>query len=164
MPSAYKRPNAGTETRRVWDIADQLTQESGEPAKRADVIERFSAEGGNANTASTQYHHWRKSMEANDNRPGKIGNMFDDGTIYFSVELKDAGRIVLPAEVRVALGVKDGGNLQGFVRDGEVHMLTVETAIRHAQERFAKVSPANVSLVDEFIADRREEARRESKS
>jgi len=81
--------------------------------------------------------------------------------IHFSVVVKDAGRILLPADVRDALGVAEGDTLQGFVEDGELHLLTSATALRQIQEYLATVIPPEVNVVDDFIAERRAEAARE---
>ena len=53
------RPSEGTVTGRVWEIADQIKQETG-AAMRIDVVEACIEEGINPNTASTQFSHWNK--------------------------------------------------------------------------------------------------------
>lgn len=47
-------------TRRVWDIADALAQQNGEPPTVAQVREQGLAEGLNNATISTQFARWRK--------------------------------------------------------------------------------------------------------
>lgn len=42
-----------------------------------------------------------------------------------------------------------------------VRLKTLDDAVREAQEYFQQVIPKNVSLVDELIEDRRQEAARE---
>lgn len=54
------RPKEGTSTGRVWEIADTLSADQGEPAKRSDVLSAFTSEGGNPSTGATQYGRWRK--------------------------------------------------------------------------------------------------------
>lgn len=72
-----------------------------------------------------------------------------------------SGRIVLPAEVRESLGVSEGDSVL-VVQEGEtVEILTMREAIRQAQEFFCRLVPADVSLADELIRERREEAARE---
>ena len=58
------RPLPGTMTRRVWDIAEDITREKGRRAERSEVIERFAAQGGNRNTASTTYYRWKQHHDA----------------------------------------------------------------------------------------------------
>ncbi len=72
-----------------------------------------------------------------------------------------SGRIVLPAEVREHLGVGEGDSVL-VVQEGEsVEILTMREAIRQAQDYFCGLVPADVSLADELIRERREEAARE---
>jgi hypothetical protein len=54
------RPREGTMTGRVWEIADAISEKTGEPARRAEVLEQYTEEGGNASTGATQYGRWRK--------------------------------------------------------------------------------------------------------
>lgn len=54
------RPQDGTRTARVWEIADELSAAAGKPCKRKEVIEKALAEDLNAATAATQYGRWRK--------------------------------------------------------------------------------------------------------
>lgn len=56
------RPKAGTATGTVWETADALQAQAGEPPERAVVIEACVKKGINAATASTQYGKWRKSL------------------------------------------------------------------------------------------------------
>ena len=70
---AYPRPRLGTKTGRVWEIADEITREKGRPAKRREVIERFTTENGNANTANTQYQYWKDWYEL---QPGRATASF----------------------------------------------------------------------------------------
>ena len=56
------RPKTGTATGTVWETADALKAQVGEPPERAAVIEACVKKGINAATASTQYGKWRKSL------------------------------------------------------------------------------------------------------
>lgn len=71
MPSnnGVTRPRPGTATGRVWEIADELSKQTGQPAVRAEVLKAFEAEGGNSSTGATQYGRWRKFNEV-----GKYGD------------------------------------------------------------------------------------------
>lgn len=156
MQSTPRRPASGTVTGRVWDIADEITRATGRPATRAAVVKQAQAEGGNYNTASTQYHHWRLHNASTATDPASAR------PLSVSVQVKEAGRILLPAEVRVALGVGEGDKLVGEVIDGELRLMSQRTAIRQVQALVRQYVPAGVSLVDELIKERREEARREA--
>jgi hypothetical protein len=51
-------------TGQVWDIADEITRQTGRCAERSEVIERFAAQGGNRGTASTTYYKWKQYYDA----------------------------------------------------------------------------------------------------
>ncbi len=72
------------------------------------------------------------------------------------------GRIVIPAECRAAAGIRPGDDLLiETVGEGELRVRTRQQALKRAQEIVAKYSSGR-DLVAELIAERREEARRES--
>lgn len=55
-----KRPEPGSVTGKVWDIADDISRKLGRPAPRKDVIAAYMTAQPNANraTANTQYARW----------------------------------------------------------------------------------------------------------
>ncbi len=77
------------------------------------------------------------------------------------VHVGPQGRIVIPAHIRRALGMLPGETLVARVDDGRLVLETREHILARVQSWFAQV-PRDVSLVDELIAERREEARREA--
>ena len=77
------------------------------------------------------------------------------------VQVGPQGRIVIPAHIRQALGIHPGQTLVARVEDGRLVLETREQILARLQAMFAHV-PREVSLVDELIAERREEARREA--
>jgi AbrB family looped-hinge helix DNA binding protein len=81
--------------------------------------------------------------------------------ISSTAKVDSAGRIVLPAEGRKELGLHPGSEVIVHFDDGEFRVTTREEAIRRIQARVRKYIPAGVSLVDELIAERRAEAKRE---
>ena len=148
------RPAAGSATGRVWEIADELTRSTGQEARRADVIARYSAEGGNYNTASTQFHHWRswhRSQETDESGTAKTAD----------IEVGESGRIVLPAAFRRKLGIRDGDVLTAEIVDGDIVLIPLDSGIRKAQAIVRRYVPEGVSLVDELLEERRREAARE---
>lgn len=156
MPQAQKlRPTAGTATGRVWEIADEVTRRTGGRARRSEVISTYVREGGKASTASTQFQHWKAEYDANSVPPTE-----EQPTT--TLQVKDDGRIILPSELRNRLGIKEGDKLIVDVADGELRLLTRAAAMKLAQKLVRSFVPEGVSLVDQLIAERREEARRES--
>lgn len=73
----------------------------------------------------------------------------------------EKGRVVIPADIRKALGMDPGGTLDLRVKDGELRISTLRERIRRVQERARKIIPPGVSLSEELSAERREEAKRE---
>jgi len=77
------------------------------------------------------------------------------------IQLRAQGRLVIPAALRKALGFAPGDVLVAR-RENERLVLEKASSIkRRLRERFARV-PAEVSLAEELIAERREEGKRES--
>jgi AbrB family looped-hinge helix DNA binding protein len=68
------------------------------------------------------------------------------------------GKIVIPAKLRRALGVKEGDTLVVEEQDGALVIRTRWDALRRLQEEMRKLVPADVDMVEELIADRRREA------
>jgi bifunctional DNA-binding transcriptional regulator/antitoxin component of YhaV-PrlF toxin-antitoxin module len=71
------------------------------------------------------------------------------------------GRVLVPVELRRALGVTPGEPLIARVLDRQLVIERREDALRRLKGRFANL-PAGVSLADELIEDRRREAAAEA--
>ena len=76
------------------------------------------------------------------------------------LRLGPQGRIVIPAEVRRALHLDTGSVLIATVEDGTLVLRSPDAMLASIQGRL-KAATQGRSLVDELIAERREEARRE---
>lgn len=116
------RPSKGTVTRRVWEIADEISAKRKSVAPRSEVIDAAVSEGINANTANTQYGHWKRATH-----PGLSGSrqvsprakampedegfqdwsrLLKSGFVYVAdFFLSDDGQPVLDAEVPDRAGV-----------------------------------------------------------
>lgn len=75
--------------------------------------------------------------------------------------LNENGRIVIPAAIREAVGLKRGQDVVLWAEKGEVRISSPMARMRRAQEIVRKYVPEGISLADELIAERREEAARE---
>ena len=84
-----------------------------------------------------------------------------DGIVAVSVRIDRAGRILVPLKLRRELGFTENSDLILRVEDGELRVHTREMAIRRARERLRRLKKPGESVVDEFLAERREEACRE---
>ena len=78
-----------------------------------------------------------------------------------STKVDRHGRVVIPAEYRRALGLREGDEVMLQLDDGSLRILTRSEAIRRAQELVTKRTKGKRSLVDELTAERRAEAARE---
>jgi len=58
--NGIKRPDAGSVTGKLWDIADEESKKLNAPAPRKTVVDRYMKEqpGANNATANTQYARW----------------------------------------------------------------------------------------------------------
>jgi AbrB family looped-hinge helix DNA binding protein len=77
------------------------------------------------------------------------------------VQVGEKGRVVIPAAMRHALGIRVGDSVEMTVKDHELRISTRRARIRRAQERARQVIPAGVSLSEELSAERREAAKHE---
>lgn len=77
-------------------------------------------------------------------------------------KLTDGNRIVIPATIRKGLALKVGDAITLVLQDnGEVRLLSQAEAIKQAQQLVRQHIPAERSLVDELLAERRHEAAKE---
>jgi len=88
----------------------------------------------------------------------------EDGQLskQMSVPVGPGGRIVVPAPYRKVMGIVEGEQVMLRLVGDEVHIGSRAAEIRRAQALVAKYVPKDVSLVDELITERRNEADRES--
>jgi AbrB family looped-hinge helix DNA binding protein len=77
------------------------------------------------------------------------------------VHLGHQGRLVIPAELRHRMGLEPGDTLIARIENSQLVLEKREAIEQRLRARFSHI-PADVSLADELIAERREEARREA--
>ena len=154
----YPMPGPGTRTRRVWEIADAVTEETGIRAERRDVVRRFVAENGNPNTANTQYQHWKRANDARGQREQKAmstpaGRAGDIGAQPLKVG--SDGRVVIPQDMRAAMVLSEDGHVTARVVRGELRLISRPAAIERMQTETAALKEPGESVVDEFLSERR---------
>ncbi len=76
-------------------------------------------------------------------------------------KVNESGRVVIPVQFREAMGIEPGDEVIFSSDGGTVHIETQKQRIRRAQEYVRSFIPEDVSLVEELIAERREEFRKE---
>jgi AbrB family looped-hinge helix DNA binding protein len=80
---------------------------------------------------------------------------------FETAQISENGRIVIPAVYRKAMGLKGGEVVTIRLDEEGLHIQSRAQAIKRAQAIVRKYVPEGVSLVDELIAERRREAKRE---
>lgn len=74
------------------------------------------------------------------------------------------GRIVIPAAMREAMGVKEGSKLVLLMKGETLEVFTVEAGVRRVQRLVRQWSKGGRSMVDELLEDRRREVEDEESS
>ena len=158
-----KRPLAGTATARVWEIADALVREAGKIPTGREVVNRYVREGFNEGTGFTQYSHWKKAHCAHFKRSDAAKGDATSPASVDTVQLTVApdGRIVIPAEMRTAMELPESGTVSARVIDGELRLVSPNVGLRKAREMVRRLVPGDETVVDDFLAERRAEARRD---
>jgi AbrB family looped-hinge helix DNA binding protein len=81
----------------------------------------------------------------------------------FEVTVGRQGRLVVPAPLRRRLDIEEGAVLLARAEDGRLVLEPRSAVLTRLRKRFEAV-PADISLVDELLSARREEAARERES
>jgi AbrB family looped-hinge helix DNA binding protein len=76
-------------------------------------------------------------------------------------KLGQSGRVVIPTQYRQKLGLKSGDEIIMHLDDEGLHLYTPAQAVARAQALVRRYIPAERSLSEELISERREEAVRE---
>ena len=82
-----------------------------------------------------------------------MGKMFD-------AKVAHNGRLVLPKQVREALGMADGGTIIFSLEEGEIKLTSLSQNVERARAIYRRYVTSPMS-VDDFLAERRAEAARE---
>jgi len=78
----------------------------------------------------------------------------------FRMRLNRQGRVVIPAELRAASGIALGSEVVLEAFEGEVRIRSVDAAVTRVQAKYKDLAQGR-RVVDELLAERREEAERE---
>lgn len=73
-------------------------------------------------------------------------------------KIGEGGRIFIPSSLREKLHLSIGDEVIMKLKEGELHILTADHALKMLQEKVRKYNTANVSLVDTLLAIRKEDA------
>jgi AbrB family looped-hinge helix DNA binding protein len=80
---------------------------------------------------------------------------------FIRSRVTDAGRVVIPAELRKEFGIEEGEEIVFSKDERGILITTLREAIRQAQDYFASLAPREVRMSDELLNERRVEAARE---
>jgi bifunctional DNA-binding transcriptional regulator/antitoxin component of YhaV-PrlF toxin-antitoxin module len=86
-----------------------------------------------------------------------------DGTTRYFLVLGPKGRVLLPADMRAAMGLEQGDVITAWLKDGEVRMHSHLHGLRKIQVEASSMAKGTVYASDELIAERRAEAAKEAK-
>ena len=152
-PVVYPRPRPGTRTGRVWEVADEITRETGRRAARREVVERIVTERGNPGTANTQYQHWKASYDAS-NTP-VVPDEDLRNVERQSLSVGPDGRLVIPQQMREAMLLDNDSQVTVRVDAGELRVISRRVAIQRTQRKLRPLKRPGIDEVDAFLADRR---------
>jgi AbrB family looped-hinge helix DNA binding protein len=85
----------------------------------------------------------------------------DTEMLSADAKVNENGRILIPAAIREQMGVKAGDDMVLTLEDGVLRVESYRAIIRKIQEEMQQYKKPGVLVSEEFIAERREEARRE---
>ena len=103
---------------------------------------------------------WHDEIARGERRlPGAV--RLPDGTLRIFLKLGPKGRVLLPAEVRSAMGLEPGDVITAWLKDGELCMHSHLHGLRKIQEEARAMTSANVYASEELIAERRAENARD---
>ncbi len=89
--------------------------------------------------------------------------MMPETPLTATIRVGNQGRIVIPAGIRDALQIRHGDTVIATVEDGRLVLSTPRAILAAAQAAFDGI-PRNISLVDELLRERREDARKEQET
>lgn len=81
--------------------------------------------------------------------------------MYFYSKISDRGRIVAPAQLSRSLGLDAGSEIVLREHNGDLHVVSLQYAIKCVQQLAREKMPSDVNLTDALLKDRRDEASKE---
>ena len=92
------------------------------------------------------------------------GTMYEESTAgFWHSTIDPSERIVLPQQVRHDRGGVMGDDMVVTIEDGAIVLRTCEDAMRLLQDDFCSNTSDGISLMEELLVERREEAAREER-
>jgi bifunctional DNA-binding transcriptional regulator/antitoxin component of YhaV-PrlF toxin-antitoxin module len=88
--------------------------------------------------------------------------MLPDGTVRYFLVLGPKGRVLLPADMRAAMGLEEGDVITAWLNDGDLRMHSHRHGLRTIQAEAAGLAQGKGNASDELIAERRAEAAKDT--
>lgn len=79
----------------------------------------------------------------------------------WNTKIDSSGRVLLPAELRQSLGVKEGDQLLLIKDANGLHLKSFEESLAEIQDHFLSLAPSTGRWSEEIVAERRREAAHE---
>jgi AbrB family looped-hinge helix DNA binding protein len=73
----------------------------------------------------------------------------------------EKGRVVIPAAMREALGIRPGDAVELRVEENELRITTRSARLKRAQDRVARLVPRGTLVSEQLSSERREAAKHE---
>lgn len=118
-------------------------------------MSRDSSSGSFLNQTSGKNHGTKSSKAV-----GGLDSLPLKGRV-FKVNIDSAGRILVPAKVRRVLDVEPGDEFNLELKGDVLEIRSLDDVIRDAKALVRRYVPQKRQLVDELIAERRADAKRE---
>jgi bifunctional DNA-binding transcriptional regulator/antitoxin component of YhaV-PrlF toxin-antitoxin module len=170
---------AGSEATKDLDQRTPMDEVSARFQRKSDQIRALAKAGYSrseiARHLHIRYQHVRnvlvddeRAAKANQPKPG----LSDTCNLASSAKRLDPsksrvdadGRIAIPPDFLHALGLNENDAVILTVEEDAIRLMSLPASIRRAQAYVRQFVPAGVSLVDELLAERREEAKREDEN
>ena len=84
-------------------------------------------------------------------------HVHNNAPVQIKVRIGSQGRVVIPSTIRRALGLREGETPIAQAEDGRLVLETRRHILKLLQEHFAEIA-SEISLADELVAERHEEA------
>jgi bifunctional DNA-binding transcriptional regulator/antitoxin component of YhaV-PrlF toxin-antitoxin module len=142
---------------------------------KADKIRALSKAGYSraeiARHLNVRYQHVRNVLVDEERLTGRTTTRVSSDAVRHAQEsqhlyptktrLETDGRVAIPQEFWRAAGLEENDSVMVSIEGEVICLMSLPASIRRAQEYVRRLVPEGVSLVDELLAERRDEARRE---
>lgn len=124
------------------------------------MAKRKSKRRGGFSERETPYRH-RQGKRKPVSRWQVPPSTLPDGTVRFVLTLGPKGRVLLPAEMRAAMGLAEGDSITAWLKGREVTMHSHRYGLEKIREAARLMPKRDLLASDELIAERRAENAKE---